>query len=28
LQNLGRQVFDPDRGLEPRLIQFSLRMEY
>jgi hypothetical protein len=25
---LGRQVFDPDRGLQPRIIQFSLRMEY
>jgi len=27
-QNLGLQVFDPDRGLQPRLIQFSLRAEF
>lgn len=27
-QNLGLQVFDPSRGLQPRVIQLSLRMEY
>jgi hypothetical protein len=27
-QNLGLQVNDPARGLQPRVIQFSLRLEY
>jgi Carboxypeptidase regulatory-like domain/TonB dependent receptor len=27
-QNLGLQINDPARGLQPRIIQFSLRMEY